>query len=228
MKCADQVRNDLCYNQLPVILAGGYGGLSDSFDGASHQSNADLAVMRALPNMTVVVPADAVEVKQALEQALRLRGPSFIRLSRNPGPVLFDKAEKLKIGKIRKIRDGSDITIAACGVPLVYAMEAAEKLAKEGATVDLLEVSTIKPLDADALAASAGKTGRVLTVEEHNIYGGLGGAVAEALARRCPVKMDYVGVQDCFTESGPYDGLMAKYGISTKMIVQKARKLLSS
>lgn len=227
LKCADQVRNDLCYSNLPVILAGAYGGLSDSFDGATHQSITDIAVMRALPNMTVVVPADGAEAKQALEQALKRKGPTFIRMSRNPTPILFDKGEELQIGKIRKIRDGADITIAVCGVPVVYALDAAEQLAKQKISVDLLEVSTVKPLDADALCKSAKKTGRVLTVEEHNIYGGLAGAVSEALGRGCPSKMDFIGVQDCFTESGPYDALMLKYGISTEAIVDKAKTLLA-
>ena len=149
-------------------------------------------------------------------------------MSRNPTPVLFDKDEELQIGKIRKIRDGSDLTIAVCGVPVSYALDAAEQLAEQGISVDLLEVSTIKPLDSQALLQSAGKTGRVLAVEEHNIYGGLGGAVAEALALGCPARMDFVGVQDCFTESGPYDGLMQKYGISTEAIVEKAKGLLGN
>jgi len=225
LKCADQIRNDMCYNSLPVILAGGYGGLSDSFDGASHQAITDLAVMRAMPNMTVVVTADVAEVPQAIKQALKREGPTYLRLSRNPTPVMFDKGEELQIGKIRKMRDGSDLTIAVCGVPTYMALSASEKLAQQGVSVDLLEVSTIKPLDVDALVKSASKTGKVLAVEEHNIYGGLGGAVAEALSRECPVKMDFVGVQDCFTESGPYDELMVKYGISTEAIVEKAAKL---
>lgn len=226
LKCTDQVRNVLCYNNLPVVLAAGYGGLSDSYDGASHQSITDLAVMRAMPNMTVVVPADAGEVRQALQQALRRQGPTFIRLSRNPGPAFFDSDDTLEIGKIRKMRDGSDITIAVCGIPTAFALEASEQLAQQGVSVDLLEIPTIKPLDVETLVQSASKTGRVLTVEEHNIYGGLGSAAAEALARHCPVNMDFVGVQDCFTESGPYNELMAKYGISTAAILEKARGLL--
>ncbi|PID55852.1 1-deoxy-D-xylulose-5-phosphate synthase [candidate division KSB3 bacterium] len=226
LKGADQIRNVVCYNTLPVVLAAGYAGLSDSYDGASHQSISDLAVMRALPNMTVVVPGDAVEVRQALKQALRRPGPSFIRMSRNPSPIVFAGAAELEIGKIRKIRDGADLSIAVCGVPTSFAVDAAGELAQQGIAVDLLEVSTLKPLDTDTLVASAQKTGRVLTVEEHNIYGGLGSAVAEALSSCCPVKVERIGVQDCFTESGPYDELLMKYGISTEAIIEKARNFV--
>ena len=226
LKCIDQIRNVICYNNLPVVFAGGYAGLSDSFDGASHQSVTDLAILRAMPNMTVVVPADAIEVHQALEQALRLKSPAFIRLSRNPTPVLFEDEAPLEIGKIRKLTDGSDITIGVCGVPTFMAIEAAEKLTHKGISVDLLEISTLKPIDTEALIASASKTGKVLTVEEHSIVGGLGSAVAEVLARDCPVKMDFVGIEDTFAESGPYMELMAKYGISVEAIVQKALSLI--
>ncbi|PIE34053.1 1-deoxy-D-xylulose-5-phosphate synthase [candidate division KSB3 bacterium] len=226
LKGADQIRNVTCYNNLPVIFAAGYAGLSDSYDGASHQSITDLAVMRAMPNMTVVVPGDAVEVRQSLAQALRRPGPTYIRMSRNPSPVLFEQNADLEIGKIRKLRDGADLTLAVCGIPTSFAIEAAEQLAQQGTSVDLLEISTLKPLDTDALIHSASKTGRILTVEEHNIYGGMGSAVAEALACRYPVKMEMIGVQDCFTESGPYDELMAKYGISTSAIIEKAKELL--
>ena len=226
LKGADQVRNVVCYNNLPVVFAAGYAGLSDSYDGASHQSITDLAVMRSMPNMTVVVPGDGVEVQQALKQALSRPGPTFIRMSRNPSPTLFEGAAELEIGKIRKIRDGADLTIAVCGVPTSLAIDAAEQLAQQGTSVDLLEVSTLKPLDTEALVQSAQKTGRVVTVEEHNLYGGLGSAVAEALSRRCPVTMEMIGVQDCFTESGDYGELMAKYGISTEAIVNKAKGLL--
>jgi len=227
LKGTDQIRNTVCYNNLPVVMAGGYGGLSDSYDGASHQSVTDLAIMRAMPNMTVIVPADGIEVHHAFDAALRLDGPSFIRLSRNPTPVLFENEPPLEIGKIRKMRDGSDLTIGVCGVPTFMAVEAADQLADEGISVDLLNISSLKPMDTETLVASAAKTGRVLTVEEHNIFGGLGGAVAEVLCKHHPVKMDYVGIDDCFAESGDYMELMAKYSISIEAIVQKAKALAS-
>jgi transketolase len=227
LKATDQIRNVVCYNNLPVVIAGGYGGLSDSFDGASHQSVLDLAIMRAMPNMHVVVPGDGTEVCQALEQAMRRKGPTFIRLSRNPTPLLFENEPALEMGKIRKLRDGSDITIGVCGVPTSMTIDAAEELKGENISVELLEISTLKPMDAETLVESASKTNRMLTVEEHSIYGGLGSAVAEVLSRRCPVRMDFIGLEDTFTESGPYMGLMDKYGISKRAIVEKARGLLA-
>ncbi len=225
LKCTDQIRNVTCYNNLPVIFVGGYCGLSDSFDGASHQSITDIAILRAMPNMTVIVPADATEIPQALEWALEHNGPTYIRISRNEAPVLFENEPPLQVGKIRKIRDGSDITIAACGAVLSLAIEAADSLANEGISAELLEISTIKPMDAKSLAASVTKTGKILTVEEHNIVGGLASAVAESLAINCPAKMDCVGIEDTFTESGPYPQLMTKYKISTEQIIKKARLL---
>jgi transketolase len=228
LKAADQVRNIVCYNKLPVVLAGNYAGLSDSYDGASHQAILDIAMMRAMPNLTVVVPADAVELRQALAAALRRDGPVYIRICRNPTPVLFAGAPPLEIGKIRKIRDGGDLTIAACGVPTSMAIEAAGRLAMRGVSVDLLEVSTIKPIDVQTLADSARKTGRVLTVEEHTVHGGLGGAVAEVVGRHAPARMRFVGIQDTFAESGAYDALLGKYGVSIERIESEAMQIMSS
>jgi transketolase len=168
--------------------------------------------------MAVIVPGDAVELRQALELALRRDGPTYIRLCRNPTPVLFAGAEPLRLGKIRKLRDGRHLTIAVCGVPTFMAIEAASRLAARGVSVDLLEVSTIKPIDAEALAASARKTGKVLTVEEHTICGGLGSAVAEALALHAPALMRMIGIQDTFAESGDWADLMRKHGISAEHI----------
>jgi transketolase len=226
LKCADQIRNTICYNNLPVVLAGNYAGLSDSYDGASHQAILDVAMMRSLPNMVVIVPGDAVEVSQALRLALRRDGPTFIRICRNETPVLFEDAAPLAIGKIRRLREGSDVTVGVCGVPTSMAMEAAEQLAQQQIGVDLLEISTLKPMDVETLVESASKTKRVLTVEEHSIHGGLGGAVAEVLSKHCPTKMDYVAIQDRFAESGDYAALMTKYGISVRAIIEKAKGLV--
>jgi transketolase len=226
LKSTDQIRNVICYNNLPVIIAGGYGGLSDSFDGASHQSITDLAIMRAFPNMTVIVPGDGGEVKDALQQALELDGPVFLRLSRNPTPLLFKESSKLQIGKIRKITSGADLTIAVAGIPTYMAVEAEKLLRDEGIKAELLEISTLKPLDKDVLIASAKKTGKLLTVEEHSVIGGLGSACAETLSRYSPCLIDMIGIEDTFTESGPYDELMHKYGISVDNIVKRAKALI--
>jgi transketolase len=227
LKGADQVRNIVCYNNLPVIFAGGYAGLSDSYDGASHQSILDVSMLRAMPNMTVVVPGDAVEVGQALEAALRHNGPVFLRMGRNPTPVLFENDPSLEIGRIRKLRDGHDLTIAVCGVPTSMAIQAADQLADGGIAVDLLEISTIKPIDTAMLVASASKTRKVLAVEEHTVIGGMGSAVAEVLVRSMPCKMDFVGIEDRFPESGDYTALMRKYGLSAEHIAHAAKRLVN-
>ena len=227
LKGTDQVRNIVCYNNLPVVFAGNYAGLSDSYDGASHQSILDLSIMRAMPNMAVIVPADSVELRQALAAALHRNGPTYLRICRNPTPVLFADAAPFEFGKIRQLRDGGDLTIAVCGVPTSMAIEAADRLAARGIAVDLLEVSTLKPIDAAGLAASARKTGHVLTVEEHTTIGGLGSAVAEALAQCAPVAMRMIGIQDTFTESGEYSALLRKYGISADHIEAGAMQLVA-
>jgi transketolase len=228
LKGTDQVRNIVSYNNLPVIFAGNYAGLSDSFDGTSHQSILDISIMRAMPNMAVIVPADAVELRQALEAALHRNGPTYIRICRNPTPVLFADAAPLEIGKIRKLRDGKDITIAVCGVLTSMAIDATNLLAQRGISVDLLEVATIKPIDVESLVSSARKTRKVLTIEEHTTHGGLGGAIAETLAKSAPAQMRMIGIQDTFTESGEYSALLRKYGISADHIESEAIQLVKS
>jgi len=230
LKSTDQIRNVLAYNDLPVVLAGAYGGLSDSFDGASHQSLADIAIMRAIPGLEVLVPADAGEVKRALDYALGRDGPTYLRLTRNEAPSLDEKfgerPASLAITKIRALRLGSDVTIAATGMCVAMAARAAETLASQGISAEVLDVSSIKPLDVDTLAASVAKTGHLVTAEEHSVVGGLGSACAEALAERgLPFSLRRVGVADCFTESGPYDKILTKYGISAEAIVRQAASL---
>jgi len=224
LKSTDQIRNVICYNNLPVIIAGGYAGLSDSFDGASHQSITDLALMRSFPNLTVLALSEADDVEPVLREALEADGPVYIRMCRNASPVI-NKSEPLKIGKAQVLKKGSDITIGACGISVPMALDAAVELKERGISAEVLDLGSIKPLDKDAVVASASKTGCFLSVEEHSVLGGLGGAVAEVLARRCPVPMDFVGVEDCFTESGPYEPLMEKYGLNSKSISRKASEL---
>ena len=228
LKAADQIRNIVCYNNLPVVFAGAYAGLSDSYDGASHQSDSRIwpscGRCRTWPSSC---PADACEVRQAIEAALRRQRPHL----RPPlpqshaGPVRGRPA--LEIGRIRKLRDGSDLTIARLRRSHVHGDRGGRTASpRQGIAVDLLEVSTLKPLDEAALAASARKTGQVLTVEEHTIFGGLGGAVAEALAQAGAHAMDCIGIEDRFAESGDYMALMGKYGISAEQHRAKARRMV--
>ena len=223
LKAADQIRNVLCYNRLPVVLAGTYAGLSDSYDGASHQAIADVAVLRGLPNLTVLVPADIAGVEAALEAD----GPVYLRINRNEVPDLPPAREPFRMGRIRTWRDGGDLTLAACGICVAMALEAAERLAQGGVQAEVLEIATLKPLDGDALAASVGRTGRLVVAEEHSVIGGLAGACAEALATRVPFLMETVGIRDTFTESGPYGRLLEKYGISAGEIERRALAILA-
>ncbi|MCU0244971.1 MAG: transketolase family protein [Bryobacter sp.] len=225
LKGGEQIRNIIAYNNLPVVLLGGYAGLSDSFDGASHQAILDLAVMRAMPNLEVLVPSDSAELGHALNAALDRDGPTYIRICRNPTPVLFDKHPAWPHGRLRHLRQGSDLTIIACGITVAMAIEATDQLAGEGIGADLFACPSLKPFDVGSLAASAARTGRVLTVEEHTVIGGLAGAVSEALARSHPARMASIGIADRFTESGPYDALLAKHGLSAENIAARARAI---
>jgi transketolase len=221
LKGAEQIVNNICYNDLPVILAGGYAGLSDSFDGASHQSITDIAAMRAVPRLNVVVPADAAELKQAMEQLMKQKSPVYLRICRNPTPSLPENTGEFELGRIRVLKKGSDISIAATGVPVYMALQAAEELAEEGISCEVLNVSTIKPLDTETLLHSVKKTGKLVSVEEHSVIGGLGSAIAESLSKIYPVIIHSIGIEDTFTESGPYNDLLAKYGISVQSIKAK-------
>lgn len=227
LRAADPVRSLIAYTGLNVKLAGTYAGLSDSYDGASHHAIADIAFMRALPNMTVVSVSDPVEAELATRAVAEFKGPVYLRLSRAEVPVVLDKATyKFEIGKGVTLREGSDLTIVATGYMLVKALEAAEILADKGIKARVVNIHTIKPIDRELLIACARETGAIVTAEEHNVYGGLGSAVAEVLSQNCPVPMEVVGVNDTFTESGDYEKLLAKYGLSAANIVTHAEKVL--
>lgn len=236
LKATDQIRNVLCYNKIPVVLAGAYGGLSDSFDGASHHAIADVAIMRSLPEMRVLVPADNASAERALTLALSADGPVYIRLNRNELPDL-PPCDELEFGKAGILRRGSDLTIAACGICVGQALTAAQALASGGIEAEVLDMASVKPLDAATLAASVLRTGRLVTAEEGNVTGGLAAACAEALTGLSaggpgsPMagrawKAAAVGLKDRFTESGPYASLLEKYGISVRAILEAARSLL--
>ena len=227
LRAADPVRSLIAYTGLNVKLAGTYAGLSDSYDGASHHAIADIAFMRALPNMTVVSVSDPVEAELATRAVAEFQGPVYLRLSRAEVPVVLDKSTyKFEIGKGVTLREGGDLTIVATGYMLIKALEAAELLAAKGIKARVVNIHTIKPIDRDLLIACAKETGAIVTAEEHNVYGGLGSAVAEVLSQSRPVPMEVVGVNDTFTESGDYEKLLAKYGLSAANIVAHAEKVL--
>jgi transketolase len=223
LKSADQIRNDMCYNKLPVVIAGAYGGLSDSFDGASHQSIADIAIFRAMPNLEVIVPAENCQAELALEYALSRNGPVYIRLNRNAMPDLGEPKD-FASREPALLKSGTDVTIAANGITGAMSLEAAKILAKEGIDAEVLSVPFVKPAPGKGLEASVKKTGKLVTVEEHNIMGGFGSACLEQLAKGglCFGWLP-IGIEDTFTETGPYTELLAKYGLSPQGIAERVR-----
>lgn len=227
-RALEMVRTHLCFGGANVKLMGAYAGLSDSFDGPTHNSITDLAIMRSLPNMTVVVPGDTVAVAKLLPQVAAWKGPVFLRLNRNEVPKIFDESYAPRIGKAITLRHGDDVTLVGCGLMVSRCLAAAERLAAEGVSARVMEMHTIKPLDAAALIDAARETGALVTAEEHSVLGGLGGAVTEVLADACPVPVRRVGINDRFAESGPYDALLERYGMGVEHIVAAARSALAA
>jgi transketolase len=225
-RALEMIRTHLCYGQANVKLMGAYAGLSDSFDGPTHHSITDIAIMRSLPNMTIVVPGDSTAMKKLLPQVVEWPGPVFFRLNRNEVPVLFDDSYNPEIGKAVTLRPGTDVTLIGAGLMVSRCLEAAEALLKDGIEARVIEVHTIKPIDSECLQGAAKETGAIVTVEEHSIIGGLGGAVAEVLSDVCPVPVKRVGIADRFTETGPYNDLLDNYGMSIKDIRDAAQSAI--
>ena len=223
----EQVRNSIGYPHLNVKIGATHAGISVGEDGATHQCNEDIALMRTIPGMTVVVPADDVEAKAAVRAAYETPGPFYLRFGRLATPVIYgdDYAFDLAHGVVE--REGSDVTIVACGLMVAAALEAAETLSAEGIDAEVINIHTIKPIDADLIAASAAKTGHVVTCEEHSVIGGLGSAVCDVLAERCPTPVRKVGVNDVFGESGPAVDLLHKYGLDAAGVERAVRELLA-
>lgn len=223
----EQVRNSIGYPHLNVKIGATHAGISVGEDGATHQCNEDIALMRTIPGMTVVCPADDVEARAAVRCAYETDGPFYLRFGRLAVPVLNDRdGYEFELGRGVVMREGTDVTIVACGLMVAAALEAADTLAASGIEAEVINMHTIKPLDADTLVASARKTGRVVTAEEHSVLGGLGEAVCAALAERCPVPVRRVGVQDTFGESGPVQELLHKYGLDANGVAAAVRELL--
>lgn len=222
----EQVRNSVAYSALNVKIAATHAGITVGEDGGSHQSVEDIAIMRALPNMTVFVPADAVETAAAVRAAADLEGPVYIRLGRAGVPVLHGPEFRFEPGRAVRLREGKDAAIIATGIMVAAALEAAEILAAEGIAVQVLDVHTIKPLDVEAVVRAARETGALVTAEEHSVIGGLGGAVAEAVAENYPVLMKRVGLPDKFGESGSPGELLEKYGLTPQALAAAVRDMV--
>jgi transketolase len=220
------IRNSVCYPNLNVKIAATHAGLTVGEDGATHQALEDISLMRSLPNMVVLSPADGIEAKQCIYEAAKHNGPVYIRLGRAKTPVIFDENYKFEIGKGVELKEGTDVTIIATGVMVERALTASEKLLEEGIKARVINMSTIKPIDKDIIIKAAKETKGIVTVEEHSIIGGLGSAVAEVVVENHLIPVVRIGTMDTFGESGDGFKLLDKYGLSVENIINKAKELL--
>jgi len=227
-KCVDQIRNNICYPDLNVKLVCSHGGISVGPDGASHQQVEDIAIMRAIPKMKVIVPADAPSTKEIVKAIASIPGPFYVRLTRSATPVVYEGAFEYRFGEANVLRDGSDVVVFACGIMVPEALKAAESLKAKGLSASVVDMHTVKPIDSETILRLARKCGRVVTAEEHNILGGMGSAVAEVLGEGHPTPMTRVGVLDTFGESGEPGELLKKYGLTAANIEQAAYGLVHS
>ncbi len=220
----EQVRNSIGYPKLNVKIGATHAGISVGEDGATHQCNEDIALMRTIPGMVVINPADDVEAKAAVKAAYEHVGPVYLRFGRLAVPVINDNEDyKFEIGKAVTLREGTDVTIIATGLPVSEALGAAEKLAADGISAEVINIHTIKPLDEEAVIKAAAKTGKIVTVEEHSIIGGLGSAVCDVVAQKAPAKVLKIGINDVYGESGPAKELVKKYGLDADSIYEKVK-----
>ena len=223
----EQVRNSIGYPHLNVKIGATHAGITVGEDGATHQCNEDVALMRTIPGMTVIVPSDDIEARAAVRAAIEHEGPVYLRFGRAAVPVINERDDyKFEIGKGVLLREGTDVTIIASGICVESALGAAEKLAADGISAEVINIHTIKPLDEELVLASAKKTGKVVTVEEHSVIGGLGSAVCDVLAEKAPTKVCKIGVYDRFGESGPAAALVEKYGLDAQGVYAKTKEFL--
>lgn len=223
----EQVRNSIGYPHLNVKIGATHAGISVGEDGATHQCNEDMALMRAIPGMVVINPSDDVEARAAVAAAVEYEGPVYLRFGRLAVPVINDRPDyKFEMGKGVVLREGKDLTIVASGLPVAASLEAAEMLEKDGISAKVINIHTVKPLDEDLIAAAAKETGRVVTVEEHSVIGGLGSAVCDCLCAKAPVPVHKIGIQDVFGESGPAAELLKKYGLDAQGIYSQIKDFL--
>lgn len=221
------VRNSIAYTKLNVKIVATHSGISVGEDGGSHAAIEDISLMRSVPNMTVIVPADGVETEKVIRKIVEYKGPVYVRLGRSKVPVLYGEDYEFEIGKASVLRVGGDVTLVACGIMVAKAMEAAAVLKDLGIEAEVINAASIKPFDQTTLLDSLKKTGCVVSAEEHNIYGGLGSAVAETAATHYPVPLEMVGVQDVFGESGNPEELLVKFGLTSTAIVEKVHAVIA-
>ena len=227
-RCYDQIRNTVCYGKLNVKVCPTHAGLSVGPDGGSHQMLEDISLMAGLPNMRVLVPADYAAACAALRLAAATSGPVYVRMGRASVPAVYADGVELELGRAYVLREGTDVTIVACGVEVEQALAAAEELAAEGVSAEVIDAFSVKPLDRETIVASAKKTGRVVVAEEHSVHGGLGAAVAQALVEEHPVPMQFIGMNDRFGKSGEFEELMAYFGLDSKAIVKAVKRLTAN
>ena len=219
----EQIRNSICYTNLNVIIAASHAGIAVGPDGSSHQAIEDIAIMRVIPNMKVVVPADGVETMKAVATLTKTPGPAYLRLGRSGTPVIYEQDYEFELGKASTLREGNDVTIIAIGTMVQIAGKAADALAEQGIDARVVNMSSIKPIDINAITAAAEETGAIVTAEEHSIIGGLGSAVTEVVSETCPVPVLRIGLMDEFGRSGLAGELMEAYGLTAARIVATAR-----
>jgi len=225
----EQIRNSICYPKLNVKIAVTHGGVTVGEDGASHQAIEDISLMRSLPNMTVIVPCDAIETKKAVFAAADIEGPVYIRIARPVAPIITKEEDNFEIGKAKVLKEGKDISIFATGLMVAKALEAAATLGDRGIDATVINIHTIKPLDEELILKEVAKTGKVVTVEEHTILGGLGSAVAEVLVEKgMKAKMKRIGIEDTFGQSGDPEQLLEHYGLSARNIVKVAEEMVEN
>lgn len=225
LRMCEQIRQEICYPNLNVKFACSHGGVTPANDGASHQAIEDMGVLRTLPNMTVIMPADYYSAKKLVAAAAEMYGPVFLRFTRDNIPVIYDENTEFEIGKAVKLSEGKDVAIIANGDTVRLGIEAKEALEKEGISVRLLDIHTIKPLDKEAVVACVNDIGKIITVEDHNIINGLGSAVCEVAAEMGKGKVHRIGIQDQFGQSAPYERLLAMNGITVENIIEQAKAI---
>ena len=226
MRICEMIRQEIAYPNLNVKIACSHGGLTPANDGASHQAIEDMGILRTIPNMTVIMPADYASAKALVKAAAKYSGPVYLRFTRDAVPVIYDESEEFEIGKAKVLRDGNDVSLIANGDTVCIALRAAELLGAKGISAKVLDMHTIKPLDIDAVYSCIDQTGKIVTVEDHNILNGLGSAVAEVIAECGKGKLKRVGVQDQFGQSAPYERLLEMNGITAENVAVQAEALL--